>query len=265
MNTSSESEDVISMSSFDDISLAYDNTIDWESRLSREIPFILSIIENTRKPRVFDIACGSGRHSIALASHGADVIGIDASKTMVEAAKKHAENEGVESKFIVGDMENIKDTVEGSFDLVICLGNSLALTKDIDSLKQVVKDVFQILKEGGSFVVQVLNFEEIHWSGFRNFPMKTGKLSNGEEITFARLFEHSDYPFSSTLVMSAFRKINDEWTSEVSTQKVLNLKHDKMKSILQEAGFSNVEIYSDYARGSFEKKDDRNMVIHSTK
>jgi len=256
---------VISMSSFDDISIAYDNTIDWESRLSREMPFILSLIENTKKPRVLDIACGSGRHSIALASHGAEVIGIDASKTMIEAAKKHAENEGVESTLIVADMETIRTTVDGSFDLVICLGNSLALAKDIDSLKQVVKDVFQILKEGGSFVVQVLNFEEIHWSGFRNFPMKRGKLSNGEEITFARLFEHSDYPFSSTLVMSAFRKINDEWTSEVSTQKVLNLKHDKMKSVLQEAGFSNVEIYSNYARGSFEKKDDRNMVIHSTK
>ena len=253
------------MKAFDDISLAYDNTIDWESRLEREMPFLRSLIENAENPRVFDMACGSGRHSIALASHGANVTGIDASKSMIEAAKRHAENEGVVPKFIVADMETIRTTVDGPFDLVICLGNSLALVKDIDSLKHVVRDVFQILKDGGSFVVQVLNFEEIHWSGFRNFPMKTGKLSNGEEITFARLFEHSDYPFSSTLVMSAFRKKEGEWTSEVSTQKVLNLKHDKMKSILLEAGFTSVEIYSDYARGSFLSKDDRSMVILSTK
>jgi len=253
------------MNSFDDISLAYDNTIDWESRLSREMPFLLSLIENTEKPRVLDMACGSGRHSIALAARGTEVIGIDASKSMIEAAKRHAENEGVVPNFIVGDMETIRTTVDGPFDLVICLGNSLALVKDIDTLKHVVKDVFNLLKDGGSFVVQVLNFEEIHWTGFRNFPLKTGTLSNGEEITFARLFEHSDYPFSSTLVMSAFKKQEGEWTSEVSTQKVLNLKHDKMKSILQEIGFRSVEIYSDYARGSFEKKDDRSMVIHSTK
>ncbi len=253
------------MSSFDDISIAYDNTIDWESRLSREMPFLLSLIENTEKPRVLDMACGSGRHSIALAARGADVIGIDSSKSMILAAEKHAENQGVVPKFIVGDMETIRTTVDGVFDLIICLGNSLALVKDIDSLKHVVRDVFQILKEGGSFVAQVLNFEEIHWSGFRNFPMKTGKLSNGEEITFARLFEHSDYPFSSTLVMSAFRKQEGEWTSEVSTQKVLNLKHNQMKSILLEAGFSSVEIYSNYAKGSLVKKDDRSMVILSTK
>lgn len=253
------------MNSFDDISLAYDNTIDWESRLSREMPFLLSLIEKTDKPRVLDMACGSGRHSIALAARGADVIGIDSSKSMILAAEIHAKEQGVTPKFIVANMKSVKDTAEGSFDLIVCLGNSLALVNDIDTLKHVVRDVFQILKDGGSFVVQVLNFEEIHWSGFRNFPMKTGKLSNGEEITFARLFEHSDYPFSSTLVMSAFRKKEGEWTSEVSTQKVLNLKHNQMKSILLEAGFSSVEIYSNYIKGSLVKKDDRSMVILSTK
>ncbi len=253
------------MSSFDDISLAYDNTIDWESRLNREMPFFLALIENTENPRVLDMACGSGRHSISLASRGAEVIGIDSSKSMILAAEEHARDQGVKPEFIVGDMENIRTTVEGLLDLIVCLGNSLALVNDIDTLKKVVRDVFQMLKDGGSFVIQVLNFEEIHWSGFRNFPMKTGKLNNGEEITFARLFEHSDYPFSSTLVMSAFRKKDDEWTSEVSTQKVLNLKHDQMKSILQETGFNSVEIYSNYSRLSFEKKDDRNMIIHSMK
>lgn len=253
------------MSSFDDISLAYDNSIDWKSRLNREMPLLFSLIEKKEQPRVLDMACGSGRHSVSLAARDAEVIGIDSSKSMILTAEIHAKEQGVSPKFIVEDMKNIKDTVEGPFDLIVCLGNSLALVNDTDTLKNVVKDVFNLLKDGGSFVAQILNFEEIHWSGFRNFPMKTGTLSNGEEITFARLFEHSDYPFSSTLVMSAFKKEEGEWTSEVSTQKVLNLKHDQMKSILQETGFSSVEIYSDYAKGSFEKKDDRSMVILSTK
>ena len=253
------------MSSFDDISLAYDNSIDWESRLKREMPFILSLIENIKNPRVLDIACGSGRHSISLVSHGAEVLGVDSSKSMIQAAEDHAAAKGVTPKFIVADMESIKTTVEGSFDLVICLGNSLALVDDIETLKQVVKDVFHLLKDGGSFVAQVLNFEEIHWTGFRNFPTKVGKLSNGEEITFGRLFEHTDYPYSSTLVMSAFRKQGEEWISEVSTQKVLNLKHDQMKTILEETGFSSTEIFSDYERGSIDKKYNRSMVIHTTK
>jgi 2-polyprenyl-3-methyl-5-hydroxy-6-metoxy-1,4-benzoquinol methylase len=252
---------MMSMSFFDDISLAYDNTIDWESRLKREMPFMLSLIKNIENPRVLDIACGSGRHSVALASHGAEVIGVDYSKSMIEAAENHASIKGVLPKFIVGDMEDIKTTVEGPFDLIICLGNSLALTNDLDSLKKVVKDILHLLKDGGSFVAQVLNFEEIHWTGFRTFPSKTGKLSSGEEVTFSRLFEHTDYPFSSTLVMSVFKKHGDEWISEVSTQKVLNLKHDQMMGLLKETGYSDVEIFPSYERGSFDKKYDRSMVI----
>ena len=253
------------MNSFDDIALAYDKTIDWDSRLSREMPFLLSLIENTERPRVLDIACGSGRHSVSLAAHGAEVIGIDSSKIMILAAENYAKEQGVTPDFIVTDMERVKDAVEGVFDLIICLGNSLALLNDIDTLKQVVKETFHLLRDGGSFVAQVLNFEEIHWTGFRNFPTKVGKLSNGEEITFGRMFEHTDYPFSSTLVMSAFKKHDDEWISEVSTQKVLNLKHDQMMAIFKESGFNTVEIFPSYERGPFDKKYDRSMVIHASK
>jgi len=253
------------MTAFDDITLAYDNTIDWESRLKREMPFILSQIENTKNPRILDLASGSGRHSISLALHGVDVIGIDSSKSMIHAAEKNAIEQGVRPRFIEASMENMKDVVEGPFDLVICLGNSLALVNNIDSLSQVVKDVYELLKDGASFVAQVLNFEEIHWTGFRTFPSKVGKLSSGEEITFSRMFEHSDYPTSSTLVMSAFRREGEEWISEVTTQKVLNLKHDQMMNMLEEVGFSSVEIFSNYERKSLDKKYDRSMVILAVK
>jgi len=254
-----------SMSSFDDISLAYDNTIDWDSRLKREMPFILSLIEDTKSPRVLDLASGSGRHSISLELHGADVIGIDSSKSMIQEAEKNAIEQGVSPRFIEAAMEDMKDIVEGPFDLVICLGNSLALVNNIDSLKQIVKNIYELLKDGASFVAQVLNFEEIHWTGFRTFPSKVGKLSSGEEITFSRLFEHTDYPTSSTLVMSAFRKEGEDWISEVTTQKVLNLKHDQMMNILEEVGFSSVEIFSNYERATLDKKYDRSMVILAVK
>ena len=67
------------------------------------------------------------------------------------------------------------------------------------------------------------------------------------------------------MVMSAFRKDGESWVSEVSTQKVLNLKHDQMMRILEETGFSSVEIFSNYERKSLDKKYDRSMVILAVK
>ncbi|TFG34038.1 class I SAM-dependent methyltransferase [Candidatus Thorarchaeota archaeon] len=253
------------MNSFDDITLAYDNSIDWDRRLNRELPLILSLMDDPKRARVLDMACGSGHHSIALAAHGAEVIGFDSSETMIRAARVHMEEKGTNAQFINAEMENIANVVEGQFDLVICLGNSLALLKNREVVKDVVKGVRGILREGGSFLAQVLNFEEIHWTGFRNFPMKKGRLSNGNEITFARLFEHTDYPFSSTLVMSAFREVDGVWTSEVETQKVLNLNYELMKEILEVAGFTNAQFYSDYSKNLLERKNHRNMIIHAVK
>ena len=253
------------MSAFDEISLAYDNTIDWDARLSREIPFLVSLLSEPEKKRVLDIACGSGHHSVALAAQGAEVIGLDMSRTMIRAAQKHAEEKKVSPAFIVADMVDVESMVEGYFDLIFVLGNSLALLYDADSVRKLVKTIYQKLNDGGYFIAQVLNFEEIHWTGFRNFPTKTGNLSDGTELTFSRMFEHTDYPDSSTLIMSVFRKTNDDWVSEVSTQKVLNLNFSIMNNILNTTDFRDVEFFSDYSESPFEKKTSRNMVIRAIK
>ena len=200
-----------------------------------------------------------------LASYGIEVVGFDSSKSMIKAANLHKEENNARVQFIIAEMESITSVVSGQFDLVFCLGNSLALLKDIDILRNVIRRVHGILKDGGIFFAQVLNFEEIHWTGFRNFPLKKGKLDNGEEITFARLFEHTDYPLSSTLIMSAFREVDGEWKSEVTTQKVLNLNHELMKGILEGAGFSNTQFYSDYDKTPLDRKNHRNMIIQAVK
>ncbi|MHA2146706.1 MAG: class I SAM-dependent methyltransferase [Candidatus Thorarchaeota archaeon] len=113
------------MSSFDDVALAYDEAINWDRRLAREIPFIVSRVGEIKGKRVLDLACGSGRHAAALAQQGAEVVGIDSSESMLSRAKEHASSIGVTPKFIRGDMSKFNSLTTDQFDLVICLGNSL--------------------------------------------------------------------------------------------------------------------------------------------
>jgi len=251
------------MSSFDDIALAYDDAIDWNARLAREIPFLLSRLGNPKGKRVLDLACGTGRHAVALTLEGAEVVGIDNSEVMISRAKKHAESNGVAPKFILNGMEELQSASLDKYDLIICLGNSLALLDDLSILDRVLSSVFNSLEDSSLFVAQVLNFEEIHRTGFRVFPLKIGRMATGEEVVFSRFYEHTDPPNSSTLVMSAQMKIKGEWTSVVSTQRVLNLNENLMKRCLAQAGFRETRFYSDYSESLFVGSDDRNMVIHS--
>jgi SAM-dependent methyltransferase len=251
------------MSSFDDVALAYDEAIDWERRLAREIPFIISRLGEPKGKRVLDLACGTGRHAAALSQKGAEVVGIDNSESMLLKAKEHAAALGVTPQFILGEMIGFQSLVSDKFDMIICLGNSLALLDSFSSLEAVHSSVYDSLVAGGVFVAQVLNFEEIHRTGFKFFPQKGGRLGTGEDVVFSRFYDHADPPNSSTLVMTAQVKKEVKWTSLVSTQKVLNLTSDIVIRSLAQAGFKETRFYSDYSESLFVGSDDRNMVIHS--
>ncbi len=251
------------MSSFDEVSIAYDSSVDWAARLNKEMPFLLKCLPVSKRPRVLDMACGSGRHAVALAQKGADVIGLDSSISMISAARSLAEKEGVNAEFLVADMRDVEKAVKHKLDLVICLGNSLALLPTFEDVRQVIASVYLKLAPAGSFVFQVLNFEEIRKSGFRFFPTKAGTMPNGEETVFTRFFEHSADGTASSLVISAFTKIGTQWSAATSTQRVLNLNPEAIKSAVLAARFRSVDFFSDYQESPFEKLTARDLVVRA--
>jgi len=248
------------MKSFDELALAYDNSIDWASRLNRELPFLQSVMSEYRTGRVLDMACGSGRHSVALASLGYRVVAFDTSEGMITAARNHAKDNNVEVEFHIADMQSFSSIVDESFDVVLCLGNSLGLLPDIEVLQNVVEAVYNVLSPSGSFIFQVLNFEEILNSGFRFFPIKGGITDTGEEVVFSRFYEHNDEHLS-TLVATSFVKKGRDWATAISTQRVLHTNQEVVKKALISAGFENIDDFSDYCRNKLVPDKSRNIVV----
>ena len=252
-----------SMAPFDDLAIAYDSTIEWESRLSREIPFLKKCTAST-DARILDMACGSGRHALELAKEGYEVHAFDTSETMIQLANKHSEEEGIEVEFKLLDM--LKMSYErSSFDLIYCLGNSLSLLNDINEFATVINLVYQSLSKGGTFVFQILNFEEIIANDFRFMPSKAGKLASGETVVFNRYFDHEAGEEHSTLVMTSLIKHETEWKVEMSTQNVLRLNLDVIQTTFHNHGFTDYVIFSDYAGDGFVQSLHRNMIVKARK
>ncbi len=248
------------MSSFDEIALAYDNSIDWDARLEREMPFLLEGFSKTSDYQVLDMACGSGRHSVELAAQGMNVVGFDNSPVMIDFAKRLANERGVSVDFRVAEMTTFRSAIEGQFDAVICLGNSLALLPSFETLKTVSKAVCSALRPHGNFIFQVLNFQEILLSGFRFFPLKVGVTQSGEEIIFSRFYEHGE-GFLSTLVASSFIRQDSDWITTISTQTILQTNLESVKSMLTKSGFGRSEVFSDYNWSPFKPESSRNLVV----
>lgn len=68
--------------------------------------------------RVLDVACGRGRHAIAAAARGAEVVALDADVEQLQAAEKTARKVGVPVEWQQADLEH-DPLPPGLFDLVM--------------------------------------------------------------------------------------------------------------------------------------------------
>jgi len=67
--------------------------------------------------RVLDLACGTGRHAVAAALRGADVVAIDKDEKKLLAASRRASQHNVNVTLVPGDLE-VMD-VPAEFDVVL--------------------------------------------------------------------------------------------------------------------------------------------------
>jgi glycine/sarcosine N-methyltransferase len=253
------------MTVFKDLALIYDQAIDWAQRLDHELPFFSTLVKDLEKPRILDMACGSGRHAVALTLQGFDVIGLDSSPQMIAAAEKHAEINHVNVEFIIADMQNITEVVESPFNLILCIGNSLALLPSHQTVQTTLQGAHSFLGKNGKFVAQILNFDEIRHSGFRFFPLKTGQTTKGDEVVFVRFFEPITNSTTAQLVFTGFIKTSTGWQTKTITQPILQLTQPILTSLLQNAGFESLSFYADYNHNPFVASESRNLIAIASK
>lgn len=251
------------MNVFDELALAYDRTIDWEARLGRELPFILSSLPTGKRVRILDIACGSGRHAVALAKQGHEVHAFDSSKTMIEFATELAASESAHVSFDVADMLELEERYSGPFGLIICLGNSLALLPSFAQFQQTVSAAASMLTEGGVLIIQVLNFEAVEEQGIRFMPTRTGILHSGKRVTFSRFLDYTQGDTEKAiLVLSSIVEGNEE-SPVVETQDVLRITRQLILDALEPCGMKQFELFGDYNKKALEPQFDRVIIVHA--
>src|ERR1700741_2855822 len=73
----------------------------------------------TRGLKVLDLGCGDGTTAIPEARLGAEVLGVDIARNLVEAGNKRAREIGLSNgKFQEGDATNLRELKDQSFDRV---------------------------------------------------------------------------------------------------------------------------------------------------
>lgn len=128
-------------------------------RTEREVAGLREMVALPPDAEVLDLACGWGRHSIALARSGLRVTGLDLSKTLLARARRRATASGVGVDFVRGDMREIAWTER--FDLVISLYSSLGYFLSDDEDLRVLRGARAALRPGGAFVLETMHRDHV--------------------------------------------------------------------------------------------------------
>ena len=100
--------------------------------------------------RVLDLGCGDGTTAVPMARLGAEVVGIDIAKNLVDAGNRRAAEAGLTRlKFQEGDACNLQGVDDHSFDLTISVFGAMFAPKPFD----VAKEMVRVTKPGGRIVM----------------------------------------------------------------------------------------------------------------
>jgi 2-polyprenyl-6-hydroxyphenyl methylase/3-demethylubiquinone-9 3-methyltransferase len=114
--------------------------------------FITEKLTN-KMPKVLDVGCGGGILSEAVARTGAQVTGIDLSQASIEAARQHAQSEGVSIDYRVTSAEEVAETEASSYDVVTCM----EMLEHVPEPEKIVAACAKVLKPGGHAFFSSIN------------------------------------------------------------------------------------------------------------
>jgi glycine/sarcosine N-methyltransferase len=217
-----------------------------------QLKFLKDSIGNTSK-RVLDIACGSGGYSIELAKSGHKVTAVDLDEEMVALTKQKANLESLEVNSFKCDMKELKTKFADSqgFDFIFCIGNSIVHLGSLEEIQEALKQMYSIMGDGGTLVLQIINFDRILQHNISELPT----LINTEiGLEFVRKYEHNAE--KGMINFNTVLKVNNENENErfENSVELFPVISSKLMDMLEKADFKNINFYGDFTYSIYDDK-----------
>jgi len=195
--------------------------------------------ENILKPdqRILELACGKGRHAIAMHRFGAEVVGIDLSPHSIMAAMA-SEEPGL--SFYVHDMRLPFPEAPGSFGACTNLFTSFGYFDDTSQNVDVLRNVAVVLKPGGYFVLDYMNAAYV----------TQHLITHQEEVRgHLKFFIHK--VLQDGQIIKTIRVEDAGWTHGPFQERVQAFTAAQLVAFCTEAGLGVRHLYGDYTLAPF--------------
>jgi len=124
---------------------------------------VFSLVGDPGGLRVLDVGCGDGAYAVRASREGADVVGLDRSQFMLQAARARAASAGAVVTWCQAQAEALPFR-EGTFDVVLAVTALCLVSEPLVALNEMSR----VLRPGGALVVGELGRWSL-WSLGRRF------------------------------------------------------------------------------------------------
>jgi len=206
----------------------------------QEVTFLRVVFDKYNVGSVLDLACGTGRHSVALAEAGYDVVGIDYAHKLLKIARGKSDLPNV--KFLRQDVAHIK--LNQTFDAAICMWSTFGELP----YKEMLRGLKSVLSSGGIFIIDTTYFSVV--------PTGTARKVYKNEVDGVMIKAEIDETYSG---IKRIREITDMVNGKTfkDHQEMDVLTEADLVELLVRYGFQHKETYYDYSQT---KPDDAKRI-----
>jgi len=199
---------------------------------------------------VFDLCCGMGRHSLALAKEGYQVTGMDLSEVLLAEARRMDEHRQVE--WVRGDMRRVP--LAGPFDAVVNLFTSFGYFETDEENGAVLREIGRLLKPGGRFLLDFMNARFVE----RNLVPYSERQDGSVRIQESRSIENGFV--CKRIVLSEPGKPDRNYQERVRLYQLGDFKR-----LLAGTGLVLDQVHGDYENGSYSEETSKRLILVGTR
>lgn len=214
-------------------------------RTKKEINFIQKKVPNKNVKKILDLCCGNGRHLLYFQNIYKYVTGIDISNYALEQAKSNA-NKNV--TLINMDMRSLK-RIKNRFNAIFSLWQSFGYFSKNENIS-ILKNIYNLLLLKGYLFLDIYNLDFFRKNtGQRIITKDSEKIIEKSRLIHNRLSVELVYQKGNKSDLFEWELYSPESISE----------------ILQNIGFTRIEIYSDFNQNKQPTEKDYKMQVIATK
>jgi SAM-dependent methyltransferase len=216
----------------------------------KELEFMVPYFSLAAGSRVLDLMCGYGRHALALGRKGIAVTAVDNLPAYTDEIRRVAEAEQLPVEAVTQPVQEF--VPEGTYDLAICMGNSLNFFNRTDTVS-ILARVAAVLKPGGQLLINTWSLLEI--------VLKSHRDKSWSQVGDLLFLTDMQLRFQPARIDTTSIIIAPDGSREIREGVDYIYSLNEMEAMLQEAGLELLVVYSIPGRKKFAPGEPRAYVV----